>query len=313
MRGDDARVDLPMWRVGEFTITKLVETEGVGPNGGEHSALPEAFPEAIVEMPWLIPDWATEEGHLRVSVHALLVQTPTMRLVVDTCIGNDKSRAVQYFDHLSTDFLDDLARAGWPRDSVDAIVCTHLHVDHVGWNTMLVDGQWVPTFPRASYFLSRAEVEHTDREALANSDHLGPYALAMMDSANVYADSVQPIIDSGLAVFVDTDAQLAPGISLLPTPGHTPGHVSVVLESKGERAVITGDMMHHPCQIGRPEWCSAFDHSPSESTATRRAFFERFADTPTLIIGTHFGGPTAGRLLTHDGGYRLDAGTGRLP
>jgi glyoxylase-like metal-dependent hydrolase (beta-lactamase superfamily II) len=172
---------------------------------------------------------------------------------------------------------------------------------------MLVDGQWVPTFPRAQYFMARAEVEHTDREARANSDHLGPFALAMMDSANVYGDSVQPIIESGLAVFVDNDAELAPGICLLPTPGHTPGHVSVLLESQGERAVINGDMMHHPCQIARPEWCSAFDHEPTTSIATRRAFFERFADTPTLIIGTHFGGPTAGRLMRHEGGFRLDA------
>jgi glyoxylase-like metal-dependent hydrolase (beta-lactamase superfamily II) len=171
---------------------------------------------------------------------------------------------------------------------------------------MLVDGEWVPTFPSARYFMAREEVEHTDRER-ANSDHLGPYALAMMDSANVYADSVKPIIDGGLAVFVDTDAELAPGIRLLPTPGHTPGHVSVLIESNGESAVITGDMMHHPCQIARPEWSSAFDHSPPESTATRRAFCERFADTPTLVIGTHFGGPTAGTLRRHEGGYRLEA------
>jgi glyoxylase-like metal-dependent hydrolase (beta-lactamase superfamily II) len=296
-----------MWRVGEFTITKLVETEGISPNGGPESALADAWPERIAEIPWLTPDFATAEGQLKMGVHALLVETPTARLVVDTCIGNDKTRTVPYFDHLQTGFLDDLQTAGWSRDSVDAVVCTHLHVDHVGWNTMLVDGQWVPTFPGATYFMARAEVEHVTRQAHADNTSLGAYAAAMVDASNVYADSVRPIIDSGLAVLVETDAELAPGIRLLSTPGHTPGHVSVLLDSGGESAVITGDMMHHPCQIARPEWCSAFDDNPAGSIATRQNFFHQFADTSTLIIGTHFGGPTAGRLVRDEGGYRLVA------
>jgi glyoxylase-like metal-dependent hydrolase (beta-lactamase superfamily II) len=293
------------WRIGDFTITKVVETEGTGPNGGSESALADAWPAAIVDIPWLIPDFATPEGHLCMSVHALLIETPNKRLIVDTCIGNDKTRALPHFDHLHTGFLEDLEAAGWPRESVDAVVCTHLHVDHVGWNTMLVDGKWIPTFPRAEYFMVRAEVDHLERQAGSDNADLSAFAGAMMDPGNVYNDSVRPVIEGGRAILVEPDAELAPGVRLLPTPGHTPGHVSVHLESGGESAVITGDMMHHPCQIARPQWCSAFDDSPAQSVATRLAFFERFADTPTLIIGTHFGGPTAGRLVRGNEGYEL--------
>jgi glyoxylase-like metal-dependent hydrolase (beta-lactamase superfamily II) len=293
------------WRIGDFTITRVVETGGAGPNGGDESGLPAAWPDAIIDIPWLIPDFATPEGHLRMSVHALLVETPEMRLIVDTCIGNDKTRAIPYFDHLHTGFLEDLEAAGWPRESVDAVVCTHLHVDHVGWNTMLVDGKWIPTFPRADYYMARSEVEHLNSQTQSDNAEFSPYAKAMMDPGNVYNDSVRPVLDSGLAVLVEPNAELTAGVRLLPTPGHTPGHVSVHLESGGESAVITGDMMHHPCQIARPQWCSAFDDNPPQSIATRLAFFERFADTSTLIIGTHFGGPTAGRLVRSADGYQL--------
>jgi glyoxylase-like metal-dependent hydrolase (beta-lactamase superfamily II) len=293
------------WQIGEFTVTKVVETEGVGPNGGSESALADAWPEAILEIGWLVPDFATSAGHLGMSVHALLVETPALRLIVDTCIGNDKTRAIPHFDHLTTGFLNDLEAAGWPPESVDAVVCTHLHVDHVGWNTMLVDGTWVPTFPRAMYYMARAEVEHLQRQADSDNADLSPFAGAMMDPGNVYSDSVRPIVDAGLAVMVEPATELSAGVRLMPTPGHTPGHVSVHLQSGEASAVITGDMMHHPCQIARPEWCSAFDDNPRQSVATRLGFFDRFADTDTLIIGTHFSGPTAGRLVRDNGGYRL--------
>jgi glyoxylase-like metal-dependent hydrolase (beta-lactamase superfamily II) len=294
-----------VWQVGEFTITKLVEGGGYGPNGGPASGLPDAWPEEILRIPWLLPDFANEQGHLGMSVHALLVQTPTHRLIVDTCIGNNKTRAMPHFDHLTTNFLDELERAAWARESVDAVVCTHLHVDHVGWNTMLVDGKWIPTFPNATYFLVRSEVEHIGAQVQLGGAGLSPYAAAMIDAGNVYGDSVQPILDAGLAKLVDTDAVILPGVRLASTPGHTPGHVSVLLESGGESAVVTGDMMHHPCQIARPHWSSAFDDDPVQSVATRLSFLERFVDTSTLVIGTHFITPTAGHLVRSEDGYVL--------
>jgi glyoxylase-like metal-dependent hydrolase (beta-lactamase superfamily II) len=296
------------WRVGDITITKLVEREeSVRASGGERSGLPDAWPEAVKQISWLIPDFATAEGHLRMSIHALLVETPAMRLVVDTCVGNDKIRAIPDWNKLSTNFLGRLEAAGWPRESVDGVLCTHLHIDHVGWNTMLENGHWVATFPKAKYYMARRELEHwsSEMEKSGQDSSFSPFAQAMMDSEATFLDSVKPIVDAGLATLVETNAQIGPGIRLIPTPGHTPGHVSVVIESKGERAVITGDMMHHPCQIARPQWSSAFDSDRNASVETRRAFFAEFADTPTLIIGTHFGGPTAGRLVREGTDYRL--------
>jgi glyoxylase-like metal-dependent hydrolase (beta-lactamase superfamily II) len=296
------------WRIGDITVTRLVEAPGTGPGGGEHSALPLAFPETIRRSKWLIPHFATEQGHLRFSVHALLVQTPDMRLIVDTCVGNDKVRNMPFWNKLTTGFLADLEAAGWAPQSVDGVVCTHLHVDHVGWNTMWRDDRWVPTFPNARYYMGRTELDHW-RAEFEGKPAARTYAAeteAMMDNRATYADSVQPILEAGLETLVEMDAQIAPGVRLTPTPGHTPGHVSVVIESGGERAVITGDMMHHPCQIAHPHWGSAFDTDPTQSEATRRAFLDQFCDSRTLVIGTHFGGPTAGYLMQDGGDYRLE-------
>jgi glyoxylase-like metal-dependent hydrolase (beta-lactamase superfamily II) len=204
---------------------------------------------------------------------------------------------VPMFSMLQTGFLRDLEAAGWSRDSVDAVLCTHLHVDHVGWNTMLENGRWVPTFPRARYYMSRHELEHTLQEAEASDER--------SHNGAVVADSVQPILDAGLAAMVDMDARLSPEVRLMPTPGHTPGHVSVVIESKGETAIITGDMMHHPSQIGHPEWSPPFDSDKEASRVTRRAMLKDWADKPILIIGTHFSAPTAGHIQRDGDSYKF--------
>lgn len=279
------------WRIGSVTITKVVELEGVFPAGGPGTMVPDAKPGAVQEIDWLVPHFATPDGQVKASVHALLVETPDMRLVIDTCIGNDKPRHAPMFHMLKTSFLDDFESTGWTRASVGGVLCTHLHVDHVGWNTMLVDGHWKPTFPNARYYIGREEWTHWQTEARAEA---------------ILGDSVQPIFDAGLVTLVDMDETIAPQIRLIPTPGHTPGHVSVVIESHGERAIITGDIMHHPCQIARPHWSSDFDSDKEASRRTRQAFLEQFSDTPTLIIGTHFAGPTAGHLVRDGDTFRLD-------
>ena len=159
---------------------------------------------------------------------------------------------------------------------------------------MLRDGHWVPTFPNARYLMGRAEYEHwstnTQRE----------------DMRHILADSVTPILDAGLATLVETDHRVCDEISLTPTVGHTPGHVSVMIESRGERALISGDFMHHPCQIAHPEWDTTADSDPQQGILTRRMMFERLADTPVLVIGTHFAGATAGRIVRDGAAYRLD-------
>ena len=221
----------------------------------------------------------------------LLVEAPGLKLVVDTCVGNDRPREITGGEPLSTPFLQHLGEADWSRDGVDAVVCTHLHVDHVGWNTMLENGRWVPTFPKARYLIGRREYDfwctYDDDEQQA-----------------MLGDSVKPIFDAGLAELVELDHVISPEIRLTPSIGHTPGHVSVMIESEGERAVITGDMTHHPCQMAHPDW-SLGDDDPKVAALTRSRLFAEWADQTILVIGTHFATPTAGHVLRDGAAFRF--------
>jgi glyoxylase-like metal-dependent hydrolase (beta-lactamase superfamily II) len=279
------------WTIGDVTVTKIVELEVTG---GSRFILPDATPEAVRGIPWLTPHFADETGRLRMSIHALLVETPTTCIIVDTCLGNDKKgRRIPTWNDRTGTFLADLAAAGYPRERIDVVLCTHLHVDHVGWNTMLVDGRWQPTFPNARYLFGRIEQEHWSRQA------------AREDMVHVYTDSVRPIMEAGLAELVEVDHRLTPEVSLIPTLGHTPGHCSVRISSKGEEALITGDFLHHPCQMARLDWASTADADRNAAAATRRRMFAELAGRPVLVIGTHFAGPTAGHVAADGGAYKL--------
>ena len=278
-------------RVGEVTVTKIVELEVTG---GSRFILPQATYEEVLPIGWLRPDFADERGRLKMSIHALLVQTPSRRIIVDTCLGNDKeNRRIPTWNKLQTSFLADLAATGYPRETIDAVVCTHLHVDHVGWNTMLVDGRWIPTFPNARYVMGRVEHAHWTSQS------------EWRDMTAVLADSVAPVWDAGLVDLVETDHRICDEVHLVPTPGHTPGHVSVRIASQGEAALITGDFMHHPCQMARPEWSSTADSDPAEARRTREAMSTGLAGTPTLVIGTHFAGRTAGHVARDGNAFCL--------
>ena len=279
------------WRIGAVTVTKIVELEVTG---GSRFLLPQATYEEILPIEWLQPDFADERGRLKMSIHALVVETPGRRIIVDTCLGNDKEyRRIPTWNRMQTSFLADLAAAGYARETIDTVVCTHLHVDHVGWNTMLVDGHWVPTFPKARYLMGRVEYRHwtTQRER--------------EDMAVVLADSVAPVWAAGLVDLVETDHRICDEISLVPTPGHTPGHVSLRIASMGEEALITGDFMHHPCQIARPDWSSTADSDPAEARLTRERMLTGLADTSILVICTPFAGRTAGHIVPDGGAFRL--------
>ena len=279
------------WRIGAVTVTKIVELEVTG---GSRFLLPQATYEEILPIEWLQPDFADERGRLKMSIHALVVETPGRRIIVDTCLGNDKeNRRIPTWNRMQTGFLADLAAAGYARETIDTVVCTHLHVDHVGWNTMLVDGHWVPTFPKARYLMGRVEYRHwtTQRER--------------EDMAVVLADSVAPVWAAGLVDLVETDHRICDEISLVPTPGHTPGHVSLRIASMGEEALITGDFMHHPCQIARPDWSSTADSDPAEARLTRERMLTGLADTSILVICTPFAGRTAGHIVPDGGAFRL--------
>jgi glyoxylase-like metal-dependent hydrolase (beta-lactamase superfamily II) len=262
------------WKVGQVKITKVVELETVG---STRFILPLASNDEIRKLPWLIPHFATEEGRLKMSIHSLVVETPKHRIVVDTGLGNDKEgRGVPTWNNRKGPYLETMAAAGFPVESIDTVLCTHLHVDHVGWNTRLVDGKWLPTFPNARYLFGRTEYEHW-------RDHSNTE-----DKVAVFKDSVQPIVDAGRAELIPSDIRLTEEITLLPTPGHSPGHMSILITSEGEEALLTGDVAHHPCQMAHLGWSSTADSDPAQSPDTRRALFSRFADTPTLVIGGHF-------------------------
>jgi glyoxylase-like metal-dependent hydrolase (beta-lactamase superfamily II) len=283
------------WRIGDVTITRILEMEMPVPYHPEAAFLKQATPDALRTMPWLYPHFVSEEGHLKLSIHALLVRAPGLNMIVDTCVGNDKPRALLGNRALQTEFVEMLAGAGCPRESVDLVVCTHLHVDHVGWNTMLRNGEWVPTFPNARYLIGRREFEHWTREGDA-------------EQQAILGDSVRPVFEHGLATLVEMNHRISDEIRLTPTPGHTPGHVSVLIESRGERAMITGDMLHHPCQFGHPEWSPSFDSDPVAGAHMRRAVMEGVADAPVLVIGTHFAAPTAGHVHRDGDAFRFDVG-----
>jgi len=284
-------ISTPTWTLGSARITSVKEIELAIPGAG---IVPEATPERLAaHASWLAPRFVTEDGKLRLLIQALVVESRGRRIVVDTCVGNGKTRTLPVFHEMQTSFLEDLASAGFPRESIDTVVCTHLHVDHVGWNTMKRDGRWVPTFPNARYLIARREWEHWSKE---DDRSFG----------DILGDSVRPIVEAGLADFVEPGFALTDEVRLESTPGHTPGHTSVRIQSGGVEAVITGDLMHHPVQCAHPEWGSIADSDPEAAHATRRAFLEAQAGRPVLVIGTHFAGPHAGRIVREGEAYRFE-------
>ena len=281
-----------IWQIGDIKVTRVVEME-VG--GGSRFILPDAIRDACLPYSWMQPHFMDDSGNLVMSIHALVIEVGERRIIVDTCIGNDKERSIPNWSNLQTNFLKDMENIGYPVESIDTVLCTHLHVDHVGWNTRLVNGEWVPTFENARYLIGEDEWTYWD----TNEDPTS--------YGNVMDDSVRPVIEAGLVDLVSTSETIAPGIRLESTPGHTPGHVSVLLESRGEEAVITGDCIHHPCQITRTDWCSSADYDKDQGRATREKFLERLVETNVLVIGTHFATPTAGHIRHYpEGGYWLD-------
>ncbi len=280
------------WQIGDVRVTRVVELQIPGKATW---ILPDATPENLLEVAWCRPHFVDGEGQAVMSVHALLVESQGQKIVVDTCVGNDKNLPVMKAWHRKQggSFLADLAEAGFAPDAVDTVLCTHLHVDHVGWNTRLEGGRWVPTFPNARHLWNRDEYEYWAKTDPA-------------EFGDVIGESVRPVYEAGLVDLVAEDHAVTDEVQLEPTPGHTPGHVSVHIRSRGEEAVITGDLIHHPSQIARPGWRSSADWDGAMGEATRRAFLERYADGPVLVIGTHFAAPTAGRLVRDGESYRLD-------
>ncbi len=282
--------------IGDVEITRIVELEG--PLYDPLFLLPEATPEALSPYAeWLAPRFFEPETNRLISaMHCYLLRTPHHTILVDTCLGNDKQRGDHVNVHMRKGpFLDDLASLGVSPETVDFVLCTHLHVDHVGWNTRLIDGRWVPTFPKAKYLMNQAELDNIRYEAAER-----PQA-----DLGAYSDSVAPILEAGLAEIVEAEFAMDDCLWIEPTPGHTPGHVSIRVSSGDEQAVFSGDVFHHPVQYAEPTWNSNFCIVEDEARATRRAFLDRYAESATIILPGHFATPAASRIGRSGDAFRF--------
>lgn len=286
MRSHAANLDdFKRWTIGRVRVTRVLE---LPPTSFEPEMFIEATRKDILERKdWLCPSFATADGDIILHFQAFVVEAEGKRILVDPCIGNHKPRNHPLLDHLDTPFLERLERAGFSRESIDFVLCTHLHVDHCGWNTMLVDGKWAPTFPRARYLFARTELAFAESEADGNAPA-------------IYEDSVRPILEAGLADVVGPDHLIVEGICLIPTPGHTPGHCSIVISSEGQKAIITGDVIHHPVQAALPHTSSNFCVDRTLGIATRRRMLAAAADDETLLLVAHFAG-SSGVFVRADG------------
>ena len=258
--------------------------------------LPDA-PEDAVERhrEWMAP-FVNERGHILQSIHTFVVKADGLTILVDTGVGNGKERdgGIPAFHMLDTPYLERLAAAGAAPQDIDLVLITHMHTDHCGWNTTLVDGAWQPTFPNARTLYVRREWEYWD--GLARSD----------EGNQLVEDSLRPVEAAGLADLVEADHVVTPSLRLEPSHGHTPGHVCVRISSVGDEAVITGDVMHSPIQCAYPDPQPRLENDAEPARLARRAFLERYADSGVTVLGTHFGGPTAGHITADGDAYRFD-------
>jgi len=282
-------------RIGAATAARIEET--YEPNIKADRFFPD-WDAALAEkhMSWLAPDhYVPETGYLKLSVHSWLLTVGGKRVLIDACVGNHKLRPHRSkWSMLDTPYLARLAAAGAMPEQIDMVMCTHLHVGHVGWNTRLEDGRWVPTFPNARYVFSREDYEHYLAE-----EHDPRKVPANMGS---FDDSVLPVVEAGLAQFVSGAAALDESLSVEPMPGHTPGTIAIKLESRGEKALFCGDILHHVLQVYRPAWNSSACLDADNARASRRKTLEQCA-AGALLMPAHFGAPFACRIEAKGGGF----------
>ncbi len=279
---------IEVWRVEELMLPTSVRW-----------LLPDATRAAVEgARSWLQPHFMNESGYLLQSIHTYVLRTPEQVVLIDTGVGNHKQRggAIPAFNMLDTPYLERLAAAGVTPEDVDLVLCTHIHGDHVGWDASLVDGAWTPTFPRARHLFAEPEIASAVRAAGTEGA-----------TRQLLVDSVQPVIDAGLADRVSVDHQVCAGVRLEPSHGHTPGHVSIRVDSDGQSAVFIGDAMHSPLQCLLPELKPALDREEVPAREARLALLERYADSGTVVFGAHFSPPCGGRVYRDANSYRFEA------
>ncbi len=281
-------------RLGEILIHRVIETEEANFNAYEFfPATPREQWEPHLE--WLQPRaMDPKSGNLVFPMQSFLVRTRHHTIVVDTCVGDHKARARPFWNMTSSGaYLKRFAATGVRPEQVDYVMCTHMHTDHVGWNTRLENGHWVPTFPNAKYVMSGKELAYWQE-------------LHKKTPQNQIADSVLPIVAAGKAMLVQNDFALDDEMWFESTAGHTPDHVCVRLASRGEQAVITGDLIHSPVQCAEYNWAARPDYDPEQAKRTRRAFLERYCQTGVLVCASHFPSPSFGHILPHGNAFRFE-------
>jgi glyoxylase-like metal-dependent hydrolase (beta-lactamase superfamily II) len=271
--------------IGDVTVTSIVERDG--PWRRPEDMFPDYDPELgkrhIAELEPGVFDQAS--GKMVITYQTFVVRTPRHTILVDTCTGEDKGYAAP-MDFPKAPWLEGFRAAGLKFEDIDYVFCTHLHIDHCGWNTVLRDGRWVPTFPKAKYVFHKREYAAWEEATRLGDNPPG----------NVWRFNCEPVVEAGQALLVDDDFALDDTVWLTPTPGHSPCHCCVNIRSGGERAVVTGDLFHHALQCREPQWSTIFDWDPKQAVASRRKFFGEVAGTGLLLLPIHFPHPTAGRL-----------------
>ncbi len=283
-------------RIGDFEVHRISEFEG--PFIAPEVFFPEYDPEVLRANPDMagprLIDPAT--GKLVFSFHSFVVKTGRHNILIDSCIGNNKQRPTRpQFHQLQSPFLADLANVGISPEQIDFVMCTHLHWDHVGWNTRLDNGRWVPTFPNARYIMARREFEHW--QAVQQRGEESPHRYA-------FEDSVLPVVRTGQSVLVDDNYSLEDGFFFESAPGHTPGNVVIHARSRDDRAVFLGDVLHHQFQLMQPAWSTLACTDPALSRTTRTRLVEEYAERGTRLLPGHFPSPTAGRIVRLGSAFR---------
>jgi glyoxylase-like metal-dependent hydrolase (beta-lactamase superfamily II) len=255
---------------------------------------------------WLCPThYDRESGHIPLPVHSWLLRVGGKNVLIDTCMGNQKSRPGKPEMHmLNNRYLERMTELGVRPDEIDYVLCTHLHVDHVGWNTRLEHGRWVPTFPNARYVMSKAEYEATKSDAADSDGNAFLY--------QVFEDSIYPIVEAGKAVLIDGSQALLDGITLQAAPGHSPGHLCIELRSGGDLGFFVGDIVHSPIQVPFWKWSTRYCWNQAMAAQTRRQILEACAADNAVLIPCHFENPYVGRIKGSDDTFAIDFGWDRL-
>lgn len=280
------------WQIGDVTIYSVHETDA----GTEITqTIPQATNAELSKMKWLQPDFIDEKGNIKAQVQAFVVKTKGRAILVDACNGNGRHFSeFPKWNNLQTNFMQNLSKICLP-EKIDFVVNTHFHFDHVGWNTQKVRGKWQPTFENARYLFVDKEFDYWKTKPQKE----------LADDNNNFDIAVMPVYEAGLAELVSASYQIANEVKLVPTHGHTPGHVSVLIESRGQSALITGDAFHHPCQIAHPEWVY-FETDKKMALETRLQLLKRFAGTNTFMLGSHFADPVGGLIRKTRQSYRFE-------